>query len=122
MKVKNAFAEEVKHRQAERDYSSSYSQGQRYIFRELRVLFNTADDEELKEQINILEAAFRRPLTGALTKELNKIRRNGITGQSLIRNLADLYSLHNMRDWVDRRIFRIEEESIPTIICSEELG
>ncbi len=122
MEVKRRFAEEVKQRQSERDYSPSYTQGQRYVFRELRVLFNSTEEDEIKEQINILEAAFRRPLTGALTKELNKIRKNGVTGRDLVKNLADLYSLHNMRDWIDKRVFRLEDEAIPEIVCSEGLG
>lgn len=122
MRVKRQFAEEVKHRQAERQFSPSLTQGQRYVLRELRVLFNATEDEDIKAQINILEAAFRGTMTRALAQELNRIRRNGITGQALLKNLSELYYQHNMRDWVDRRGLQIEEQPAPVIVCSEGLG
>jgi len=122
MRVKRKFAEEVKHRQAERDYTPSLSHGQRYVTRELRVLFNATDDDNVRAQINILEAAFRRTLTRALNKELSRIRRNGVTGEALLKTLGELYYQHNMRDWADRRSAAIEGEPIPVIICSEGLA
>jgi superfamily II DNA/RNA helicase len=122
MRVKRQFAEEVKHRQAERQFSPSLTQGQRYVLRELRVLFNATEDDDLKAQINILEAAFRGTMTRALAQELNRIRRNGITGQALLKNLSELYYQHNMRDWVDRRSLQIEEQMVSVIVCSEGLG
>ncbi|MDZ4246683.1 MAG: helicase, partial [Dehalococcoidia bacterium] len=121
MRIKRLFAEEVKHRQAERDYTPSLTQGQRYVLRELRILFNANDDEETKGQINILEAAFRGTLTRALAQELNRLRRNGITGQTLFKNLGDLYYQHNMREWVDKRGIQPDEQPVPVIICSEGL-
>jgi len=122
MRVKRQFAEEVKHRQAEREYTPSLTQGQRYVLRELRVLFNATEDEDIKAQINILEAAFRGAMTRALAQELNRLRRNGITGQALIKNLGELYYQHNMRDWIDRRGLQIEEQPTPVIVCSEGLA
>jgi len=122
MAVKRRFAEEVKHRQAERDYTPSLTQGQRYVLRELRVMFNAAADDEVKARINVLEAAFRGTLTGALVKELNRIRRNGITGDDLLRNLGELYYQYNMRDWAGNRGPQSEERPVPVIICSEGLS
>ena len=122
MKVKQLFAAEVKNRQAEREYSPSLSQGQRYILREIRVLFNSTDDADIKAQINVLETAFRGTVTRAVIQELNRIRRNGITGMNLFKSLSDLYYQHNMRDWIDRRNMQGEEVAIPVIICSEGLG
>ena len=121
MWVKRKFAEEVTHRQAEREYTPSLTQGQRYVVRELRVLFNAGDDDDLRAQINILDAAFRRPLTRALNRELNRIRRNGVTGAALFKTLVELYYQHNMRDWADRRGISVEDQPIPVIICSEGL-
>lgn len=121
MAVKRQFTEEVKHRQAERDYAPSLTHGQRYVLRELRLIFSATEDEDLKAQINVLEAAFRGTLTRALIQELNRIRRNSITGESLFKNLTELYFQHNMRDWIDRRAFSYEDRGIPAIICSEWL-
>lgn len=121
MRVKRQFTEEVKHRQAEREHTLSLTHGQRYVLRELRVLFGTTTDEDLKAQINILEKAFRGPVTTALNRELNRIRCNGITGQNLLKTLIDLYHHHNMKEWLDRRSLQLEEQPIPKIVCSEAL-
>ena len=121
MRAKRQFAEEVKMRKAERDYTPSLSQGQRYVLRELRILFDATDDQEIKGQITVIEAAFRSTLTRALTQELNRIRRNGIMGQALVKNLGELYYQHNMRDLIDRRALQPEEQEFPTVVCSEGL-
>jgi hypothetical protein len=122
MRVKREFAEEVKHRQAEREHTLNLTQGQRYVLRELRVLFGVITDEDVKAQINILEKAFRGPMTVAINRELNRLRRNGITGQILLKALANLYHQHNMRDWLDRRTLQLEGHEIPRIVCSEGLA
>jgi len=122
MRVKRQFAEEFKHRQAEREHTLSLTQGQRYVLRELRVMFGTTEDENLKAQINILEKAFRRPVTIAVNKELNRVRRNGIMGQNLFEVLRDIYSQHNMREWLDRKNLQAEEQSMPRVICSESFS
>jgi len=121
MRVKRGFTEEVKHRQSEREHTLSLRQSQRYVLRELRVLFGAQTDEEIKAQINILEKAFRGPITDAINRELNRLRRNGVTGQSLLKTLSQLYHQHGMRDWADRRIFQLEGRAVPKIICSEAL-
>ena len=121
MKVKRLFTEEVKHRQTEREHSLSLSHGQRYILRELRVLFENTRDDELKGQINILERAFRSTPTQAVKQELNKLRHNSCAGENLIKSLTDIYYKHNMKEWLERRSIRAEEQDIPRIICSEAL-
>jgi hypothetical protein len=119
MRVKSLFAEEVKHREAEREHTLSLSHGQRYVLRELRVLFGATEDEGLKAQINILEKAFRSTITRAVSQEINRLRRNGVTSQNLFKALSEIYYRHNMRDWVDNRNLIKEELPIPRIICSE---
>jgi hypothetical protein len=121
MRVIRQFAEEVKHRQAEREHALSLTHGQRYVLRELRVLFGTTSDEDIKGQINILEKAFRGPITTAINRELNLLRRNSVTGQELFKNLVRLFHQHNMRDWMDRRGLQPEEQPVPRIVCSEAL-
>jgi hypothetical protein len=121
MKVKRQFAEEVKHREAEREHTMSLTHGQRYVLRELRILFGGTEDEDVKAQINVLERAFRaQNLTSAVKKELNLIRRNNMVGEHLLKELVRIYQQHNIRDWVDRQ--RIEQDKpVPRIICSEAL-
>lgn len=120
MKVKRHFVEEVKHREAERAHTLSLTHGQRYVLRELRVLFGTAD-EDTKARINLFERAFRGTVTRAVNRELNRIRRNGMTGQTLLKTLSDLFLQHNMREWLDRRALDGEEQPVPRIVCSEAL-
>jgi SNF2 family DNA or RNA helicase len=121
MQVKRQFVETVKQRQAEMEHTLSLSQGQRYVLRELRVLFGLAADDETKIQINILEKAFRGPMTTAVNRELNRIRRNGMTGEHLMSALTELYHQHSMRDWSERLNRKAENQIVPKIICSEGL-
>lgn len=121
MRVKHIFSEEVKHRQAEKEHTLSLSHGQRYVLRELRVLFGVSRDEDEKAQINVLEKAFRGTLSPAVKKELNLLRRNGVTGDNLLKSLTNLYHQHGMKDWMDRRLLQPEELPIPKIVCSEGL-
>jgi superfamily II DNA or RNA helicase len=121
MRVKKLFAEEVRCRESERQFSASLTHGQRYVVREMRILFNNTEDADIKAQINILEAAFRKSLTRVLKKELNRLRINGVSGQALLKNLSELYHQHNMRDWLDKRNLEAEERPMPIIICSENL-
>ena len=121
MRVQRQFAEEVKHRQAEREHTLSLTHGQRYVLRELRILFGLTGDEDVRGQINLLEKAFRAPVTRVLNQELNRIRHNGMIGQNLLKLLSDLYLQHNMREWLDRPSLQLEEKPIPRIVCSEAL-
>jgi hypothetical protein len=59
--------------------------------------------------------------TLALNRELNRIRRNALTGKSLFKNLTELYHRHNMREWLDRQSVEADGQPIPRIVCSEGL-
>ena len=122
MKVKGQFAEDAKHRRAELEHTVSLTHGQRYVLRELGVLFKTGDDEELKAQINVLEKAFRSTrLSDAIKREINLLRKNSITGINLVKELGKIYLQHNMRDTIDRQRLESHERLVPQIICSEAL-
>jgi len=119
MAVQRTFAEEVKHREAERKHSFNLTHGQLYALRELRILFEATAEEEIKSNVNILEKAFRGALTGAVKRELNQLRRNAGTGEALYKNLIRIYDQHNLKDVLARRNLEFEEKSIPRIVCSE---
>lgn len=121
MRVKRRFAEEVKHRQAEREYTLSLTQGQRYVLRELRELYKLVDDEDEKAQIALLEKAFRGPVTTAMNRELNFLRKNSVQKRDLLKSLGQIYSQHNMKDWAENLQRRREEHELPKIVCSEGL-
>ncbi len=122
MRVKQLFAQEVRARQAEHRHKLSLSRAQHYVLRELQLLFAEASDEDLQAQINLLEGAFRGPITDALNRELNLLRRNGVTGNALLRNLSQLYRQHNMKEWNSRQQFaEYQNEDLPRIVCSAAL-
>ncbi len=99
----------------------SLSHGQRYVLRELRVLFGRTDEDDVKAQINILEKTFRAAnLTSAVKKELNLIRRNSLVGEALMKALVRLYNQHNIREWLDRQRDGAEPP-VPRVVCSESL-
>jgi len=120
MKIQHLFEEAVKHRRAERVQTLSLTQPQRYILRELRVLFEHADDDT-KARLNILEKAFRMSPSPAVNKKLNFLRRNGVVGESLLKSLTDIYHEHSLHERLDQKDVFIETEQIPRVICSEAL-
>jgi superfamily II DNA/RNA helicase len=120
MRVKGQFAEEVKHRQAEREFNQRLTQGQRYILRELRIFFKSTTDEEVKGQVNILEKAFRLSVNQAVNRELNKLRRDGFTNKELFNQLVQIYRQHNMHELQDNSLPTLSQP-IPIIVCSEAL-
>ena len=120
MHIKHQFAEEVKHRQSEREFNHRMTQGQKYIVRQLKVFFKSVKDEEIKAQINIIEEAFRHSTNQAINRELNKLRRNGFTGKELFEQLKKIYNQHNMHQSYSHSLPTLSTP-IPIIICSEAL-
>ena len=96
---------------------------QSYALRELRALYSRIPDEDsdLKAQVGILEEAFKRPITAAIRRQLNSLRRNGVAGNPLVRALSDLYHDHGLEERVheERRQHALEAEEVPRIICSQ---
>nr|HID13126.1 hypothetical protein [Anaerolineae bacterium] len=121
MRAKQRFDDEVRRRKAQREHVRSLTRGQRYVLRELRVLFNAAKDDDLRGVMTLLEEAFRGPLTTAVTKELNLLRRNGVTGEVLLEELKRIYFQHNLKD-VPARTRLAAGEEVPKIVCSEALA
>lgn len=120
-KTHREFADEVKQRQTERKHTASLNLAQKYILRELRLLYGAAENADAKEQISILEEAFRGPLTSAVNREITRLRRNGMTGKMLHKTLGEIYTQHNMRDWAREAALRQSDTIIPRIVCSEAL-
>jgi hypothetical protein len=74
----------------------SLTQAQRCVLRELRLLYEGTQDEDLRGQLVVLEAAFRRPNPRpAVHRELNRVRREGIGGQALLDVLSQVYHIYN---------------------------
>lgn len=116
-KVKQYFREEVLRRQSELGHSLQLSQAQRYVIRELQIIFNYNTDENVLARIRVLESAFRRPLTAVAKKELNRLRIQGVTGDLLLRSAERIYHLHNLKE-VAQRHEPVDAVVVPKIVCS----
>lgn len=121
MKIKRIFDEEVRLREAEKEHTIRLKQAQRYVIRELRLQFAKTQDEEEKERINLLDEVFRCTLYPAVIKELNTIRRLGVTGENLVKRLTDIYFQYNLRNLLDQQREGEKEQIVSRIICSESL-
>ncbi|HIE27544.1 TPA: helicase [Candidatus Poribacteria bacterium] len=119
MRAKTKFDEEVKHRIAQRDHTTSLTRGQRYVLRELRTLFNATKDDDARADITLLEGVFRRAFPVAVTKELNLLRNNGVTGYSLLGELKRIYFQYNLKEF-DIQSRWVEYET-SQIVCSSAL-
>ena len=120
MRIKNQFVEEVKHQQAKREHTLSLRPSQRYVLRELRALFSRSEDEDEKAQINTMEKAFRMSPSAAVSRELNTLRRNGVTGAALLKTLITVYHQHRLSERAEQHPSEGDNE-IPRIVCSEAL-
>jgi superfamily II DNA/RNA helicase/nicotinamide mononucleotide adenylyltransferase len=118
MRIKRRFAEEVKNRKAEREHTLSLTQSQRYILRELRELFRQVTDEDERAQITVLEKAFRGPITTAINRELNLLRKNHVLQHDLLKSLGQIYFQHDMQHWNGSQQ-RMDEDDEVKLICSE---
>ena len=89
---------------------------QRYILKELRLVNSTAKDTEA---INLLDQAFRLPLTEVIKRDINRLQRRKITGDELLTELTILYHRHNMADLEKhQRQSNEQSESHAKVICS----
>jgi len=118
-KTKLYFDDQVKIRESEKRYSTSLTQPQRYILRELGITLRNETDEDKKNIINVLEDAFRKCKRQAVLTELSRLRKNAVKGKELISILSDLYHRHSLDEMSAKELD--EEIVIPKIICSESI-
>ena len=90
------------------------------MLRELQFIFKEERDEDVREGIKEMEESFRGSISDALNRELNLLRRNGVTGAALLRNLSQLYRQHNMRERNTRQQ-EAQNADLPKIVCSAAL-
>ncbi len=119
--IQEQFRSEVQQRQTERRYLKSLSQGQKYVLHELRELFSATEDEDKKARINILERAFRNSPSIAINRELNRISKNQIKGETLCSILKELYTSHGLRDRQHGVRSNEALQDTSYLVCSETL-
>lgn len=121
MKAKKKFEDEIRHRQVQLVHTQRQNLGQRYVQRELELMYHAATDEDTQAQITLLEKAFRIADTQAVSREMNRLRQTNVTGHHLISNLIRIYHQHNLRQLLDRPTTDREQKPITKIVCSEAL-
>jgi len=123
--VRRRFDREVQARRAEREHTLSLTRAQRYVLRELRVLYGQVEDDDVRGQVAVLEAAFRRPNPRpAVRNELNRVRREGLTGMALLDALSRVYHLYGLETSPPYEGASESEgpnDELPRIVCSEAL-
>jgi superfamily II DNA/RNA helicase/HKD family nuclease len=121
MRVRERFEREVRERRAERENRRSRNRGQRYVRRELQVLFAGTEEAAVRERINALERPFGGPLVSAVERRLNQLQRQGARGDELLQELESLYSRYRMYETPSRREATRGEDDTPRVVCSEAL-
>lgn len=121
MEVKRRFSKEVERRQSEQRHTQHLSPAQRYVVRELRVAYAATEEDGRRAQIEELERVYRMSPTVAVRRELNWLRRNGITGEPLVDHLTRVYHEHRLRERAAVLSMQEERAAVPRIVCSEAL-
>jgi superfamily II DNA or RNA helicase len=114
--AKRSFDEECQSRAVDREQARSPGVGQRYVLHELRKTMVSGPDEETRGRLLLFGEVFRKEVTNAVRRELNLIRRNGITGSPLLNELARIYHDHRLRDRSQTET--PDNESISRVVCS----
>ena len=119
-----SFKHKVQARRAERDHTLSLTPAQRYVLRELRLVYSNVEDEDLQRQISLLEAAFRQPNPRpAVRNELNRIRREGLTEMALVDALSRVYYLYGLDAAPPAHTAaQARDEKPAQVVCSEAGG
>ncbi len=115
--VKQAFTAKAEFRQAELR-NVSQTKAQQYLSRELRVLAAQEKDSNLQGQINLLETAFRQPLSTAVKRQINHLRKSKVVGRALLDSLNKIYQDYNLRDSLNRYQTKQTEAELPVVVCS----
>ncbi|MBN1313294.1 MAG: helicase, partial [Anaerolineae bacterium] len=118
--VKRQFEREANSRKAERRRSVSPSHGQKYVMRELRLLYGSMKDEAIRTQIQALDSAFRQSLPRAILAQLNGIQKQKLSGERLLGTLLHIYERHNLAEPTQGgSSSERDREDVPRIVCSE---
>jgi hypothetical protein len=112
------FAQEARERRAELAHLPHLTQGQRFVLRELRAVFAANEAADLRARAEQFEQVFRLPLPQAVVRELNRVRRDSLTGEALLSSLTRIYYAYGLRNRARGQGFD-ETDGLPYILCSE---
>ncbi|MCG2716983.1 MAG: hypothetical protein L6422_12075, partial [Candidatus Marinimicrobia bacterium] len=120
-KIKKQFIKEVVERYLEQKHIISLTESQRYLIKELKQIYADTDNEDLKSQIELFERVYKKVNRIAILEELNRIRRNKMSGIALIKKLSEIFTRHSLYEVLHLQSRMVEKPPIPKVICSEKM-
>jgi hypothetical protein len=123
MAAKKRFDEEVRLRHSQQRHAASLSQAQRYVLRELRVVYESMPEGDDRGDLETMEAAFRKAQSASVQKEISRLRRADVSGAPLLDEIRRIYFRYCLRETSTRQeAAELEKETeYPRIVCSEGL-
>jgi len=119
------FRTQVTEQRAQRGEAPKKSQGQAYVLKQLHTLFRGTKNPTERETIVALERALKsESLPRPVHRELNKLRRNRVSGAGLLEKLTELYRSFNLGAYIENQepdTNREIKQPFPHIVCSEAL-
>lgn len=119
------FRTQVEERQAQAAEAPTRHRGQAYVVNQLRALLRGSKEPTERETIIALERGFNlESLPPPVHTELNRLRKNKVTGADLLGRLAELYRVFGLGSYVDAQQSEPggqAEQPFPRIVCSEAL-
>jgi hypothetical protein len=114
------FSKEVKIRRSEqRDVK--LTPAQKYILKELEKLFKDDAEEDLRSIVNELIRTVKSIHNPIILQELKNIKNNGLTGQSLLNKLINLYQQYDLKAQINSVPEPKSNLPISKIVCSSYL-
>jgi len=107
-------------RLASLEHTIALTPAQRYLIRELNVLFRETQVADLKSRIETLEPFVRRDPTAVVLAEFRRLRKDGVMGVPLVEELAKVFLRYSSQspEQTDEQGHEVVAERI---ICSEAL-
>jgi len=119
------FRTQVEERQAQAAQAPARRRGQAYVVNQLRALLRGSKEAADRETIIALERALNlESLPPPVHTELNRIRKNKVSGPDLLGRLTELYRVFGLGAYLDEQAEEGDrrEQPFPRIVCSEALG
>lgn len=119
MQVFKQFTAEARDRHSDIPRALLRSPGQKYVQRELQIMFGLTGDDEKRGIIQKLLRAYSKPLPRIVQRQLNEMRKANLQEDVLVHRLLQVYDQYNLEDMKASASQTIgEEDTAPRIICS----
>lgn len=116
----STFKRELEERRARLKAISTIKPSQRYVFNHLQHLYNSTDDKTTRTDIERLKDAYKGGLPLIVIKQLNSLRRNGITRTELLGKLKQIYFQYGLFKYEELERGEVSLAP-PKVICSMAL-